>query len=93
MDKPELEIALKATTISASGKNITIACDDHGTKDEILNALTSMVIDLSAEDISALMEAIEDARAELCCGPGLPEANAIDEKWADLARRLGALGQ
>ena len=52
-----------------------------------------MTIDLSAEDISALIEAIEDARGELCCGPGFPEANAIEEKWADLARRLHALGQ
>lgn len=35
-----LTAALDATTISCSGKDITIACDDHDTKQAVMDALT-----------------------------------------------------
>jgi hypothetical protein len=34
-----LEELLNAATVSAHGLDITIACDDHDTKDKILNRL------------------------------------------------------
>lgn len=42
----------------------------------------------TAQEIADLVEAIEAAQGELCCGPGFPEANAIDQRWSELRRRL-----
>lgn len=39
---PSLETALRAAAVSSCGLDITIACDDHNTKDAILNALTGV---------------------------------------------------
>lgn len=50
-----------------------------------------MQIELSAQDVQDLIDAIDSAQQELCIDDEFPEATALDARWSVLIERLEAM--